>query len=190
MKVLSTGAVALLAMALVGAGCGGGSGSGSGPAANPTAQYTVVESAPRSVSGIMFLQQADRATYRTGQAMHLTFYLYNPPGPTASHPAAYSFSASDFQPVQFELTSGQGGNVLVPRTPPDIGASGSNRNLYTVTQGTVYGFQNDTPAPAPGTYTLSAWSLATSTDEPGLDPPASALQTTLYANPITIRVTP
>ena len=65
-------AAALLAVVLVSSGCGG---NGGGSAASPTAQNIVAESAPRSVSGVTFLQEADRGTYRTGQVMHLNFYF-------------------------------------------------------------------------------------------------------------------
>ena len=186
-------AAALLAVALLGSGCGG---NGGGSAASPAAQNMVVESTPRSVSGVTFLQEADRATYRTGEVMHLRFTIYY--AQSATEQLVTFDSPQDYQPVQWQLTDARGIHTLVPRTPPSIvtgagappGQATPDPSAFEVIPGAFHGFENDAPAPAPGTYTLSAWSLTTTRDVPGLDPPASAMQTTLYANPITIRVTP
>ncbi|MDE2125001.1 MAG: hypothetical protein KGJ62_00230 [Armatimonadetes bacterium] len=189
-------AAALFAAILLGSGCGG---NGGGSGAVPTAQNTMVESTPRSVSGVTFLQEADHATYRTGQVMHLRFFYYLAQSQAVTASAALQFEYGyDYQPVRWLLTNAKGGQTLVPPTPPQLGEGGggppgyspADANSFVIIAGAIYGFENDATAPAPGTYTLSAWSTATSTGAPGLDPPAAALQTTLYANPITIRVLP
>ncbi|MDE2125002.1 MAG: hypothetical protein KGJ62_00235 [Armatimonadetes bacterium] len=189
-------AAALFAAILLGSGCGGNGGrSGAGT----TAQNMMVESTPRSVFGVTFLQEADHATYRTGQVMHLRFVYYLAQSQAVGGTVSVAFAnGNDYQPVRWLLTDTRGGQTLVPPTPPGIGEvagggsggpSGPDIHSFLIIQGALHGFENDATAPAPGTYTLSAWSVATAID-PGLHPPAAALQTTLYANPITIHVTP
>ncbi|MDE2125787.1 MAG: hypothetical protein KGJ62_04290 [Armatimonadetes bacterium] len=190
-------AAAILAAMLFGSGCGG---NGGGSGAVQTAQNMMVESTPRSVFGVTFLQEADHATYRTGQVMHLRFVYYLAQSQAANASIAVTFeNGFDYQPVRWVLTDTRGGQTLVPPTPPGIGEGGPDGppgycppdiTSFLIIEGATHGFENDATAPAPGTYTLSAWSTATSTDVPGLNPPAAALQTTLYANPITIRVLP
>ena len=165
---------ALLALAAAASGCGGG---GAGAANSP------VRSVPRTVHGITFTQSAEKAIYRNGEPVTITFTVTNHTAGSATWQSSPMFegAATDAigQPTGFpSFPGGVGGGGPQERPSLTIAprrSASATQTIIGLTPG-VYTITADIPDALFGT----AFGPLSTSAMPG------GSQATQYANPITI----